>query len=306
MNQIEELALEYRTELELGRLSEWERAKREAQIWELVTDKEHHHRREYLKNLLGGLLNEYDKRQVLYGAGAAASQLWERLQAKALPYRTACSILREAKALSRKEARPLPETIGELLAKYDELPFVRKLPNGYTYRWGGVRMAEQEKQSPPPLEEDRLFWKWVRDGIAPYIRQRLSGLDPIWSEQIFKSFEVDLKGVLHTLQTKISKATYAHRMETKHAIYLLDRESVRAACHTLAIDPPPFGRPVDLDLAQRKKRQLAQLYHPDRHGGDESLRPKYEQVIKAYELLEEYNQRRSLVENADGGNNGGR
>ena len=58
----------------------------------------------------------------------------------------------------------------------------------------------------------------------------------------------------------------------------------------LAIDPPKkLGEPVDLKQAAKQKRTLARLYHPDA-SGREDTRGAYEQVIKAYEALEEYNE----------------
>lgn len=287
--EIEALVLDYKARE--ASLSEREKAEMEASIWTLVPTKGIS-RREFFKDLFGGKTTEYDNRQGLQRVGSLADPLWKRIDSKDMPVFTAVDLLARAKKEAKKIGRPLQAVIAFRVAEYDQFPYVKHLASGFRLRIPGSkeRWKPETEEIKPPIEDDRAFWKMVRERILPFIQNKLKGADPIVAEQLFKNFEVELKGAMYRLQTKISKATHANRNEVKHGSLFIDRNAVREACFLLAIDPPAFGKHVDLDKAVRKKRQLAQLYHPDKHGGDESLRPKYEQVMKAYDTLEEYNQ----------------
>lgn len=73
----------------------------------------------------------------------------------------------------------------------------------------------------------------------------------------------------------------------------VDRLKVLAACDTLNVPRPKPGRPVDLAKAKRHQRQAVRAYHPDMNGGDQKHRNEFEAAVKAYDVLEVYNE--SLV-----------
>lgn len=56
------------------------------------------------------------------------------------------------------------------------------------------------------------------------------------------------------------------------------------------MDPPKRGSSLAATLAQanRQKRTLARLYHPDTNEGSDTTRPQFQAVIDAYLLVEQY------------------
>jgi curved DNA-binding protein CbpA len=57
------------------------------------------------------------------------------------------------------------------------------------------------------------------------------------------------------------------------------------------VEPPKRGRRfTDAAMKEARKayRSFARHYHPDRHGGDETLRPQFEAVIHAWTVIDTY------------------
>jgi hypothetical protein len=276
--------------------TEFEKAKLEQAIWDNVQDRSLE-RRKYLHALISAPPNETDLRSSLLRGMPASEPLWERVHLKTMPLSTASKILRHAKEKARRSPKTLAEIVKQAVEEYDNYPFTVRLPGGWT-------MKRKASTDLPNLEDapfvrrsqgsaddsDRLFWKSIREMVAAHVATRLKGTDPIVANQVYKRFEVDLKILLDEFGDRISRAATGHRDAFIHTKEAINRPRIRQACLILAIDPPNSGRPVDLDKASKQKKRLAKLYHPDSHGGDESMREKYHEVLGAYQLLEDYNE----------------
>lgn len=295
-------------------LTERQKAEIEQKIWALVADRSIV-RRDYLKDLLGAGPHDTDLRSTLIRVGTAADLLWLRVLNKEMPLKTASMKLREAKETSRTTKLTLVEAVRRVVDEYDQLPLVRRMPGGVQLRIGTQsdvvqrRMEKQvfDKKPKPAAEEgDRAFWKWFRDSIYPFVSTKLKRVEPILAEKLYREFEVEFKTMLDDLQSRISRTLHEHKRGANILFKQATRESVRAACLVLSIDPPSFGRAADLKKATIQKRKLVKLYHPDLHGGDTGFRAKYQEVLEAYDTLDDYN--RSLIpsgEEKHGGNHNG-
>jgi hypothetical protein len=287
-------------------LTNRERATIEYEIWERWTERTDQ-RRVILRDLLGVNTSDSESRSSLKSCGSAANPLWDRVESKQMPLSTAADIVKAARA----EARRSPLTVGEIIEQkareYDARPFTKKSRSGQVFRWGPPQKPGFKSTSKPLTEDDRAFWKWIRENIGNYAKAKLQNVDPIVAEEAIKRFEVEMRAMIDDLQGRVSRASHEGSKRTQQGSFLIARESLSEACFTLSIDPPRWGAHVDIEKAQRQKKKLVQLYHPDKHGGDESLRPQYDKVLEAFQVIEDYNDmlKRPSGEVQHGGSNDG-
>lgn len=256
-------------------------------------------RERFLAELFGqGAPTDYRLRFELLNAHDWATPLWERIDKESMPLHTAIRLLRAAKKRSNTESLPVAEAMDKLLAEYGELAQSR-LPSGKVVRkrtptkLGGLddvaRGKQRKRVEKAKLADPRVFWPHLRSMVAQHVALRLVDADPIVAEQLWREFERDLKVLVDEMAHKLYRVTQTQKKDNE-AKLLIKAHKMREACALLAIDPPRRGKAVDLKLANKHKRKLLALYHPDSHGGNDHMRSQFEAVSKAYQILEQYNE----------------
>lgn len=255
-------------------MSMLERAHFEDSIWGSLTptekkkaNKPRHGRVTWLSALLGISQHGLSQRRTLLLAGVAADPLWHRIHNDKMATTTATRLLRNAKHRARQIRCTHTVALEEVLKEYDNL------------ECGSARLRKKK-----PVR--KTLWSTVRVAAEEYAKSKLSSIDPVAANQLMNDFKRDLRALTEEWQARI---THYKQQERRRDVAEISRSDVIHACSTLAMDPPPPGHLVDLKLARKKQRQLGRLYHPDSHGGDESMRPKFEAVNDAYQLLVDYN-----------------
>lgn len=283
--------LVHRYQAELSSLSNRQKAVIEQDIWFLLGPykRKEMDRRKTLSLILGGSHQDYEQRFILLNAGEAGAPFWSRLDSGEMSLYTAVRLYREAKSRAHRSRTGLPEAVIYVLAEYDALP-VSYLPGG-----GFVRKKTAKKiprpVTPPPrkpvTESSKAFFVAVRQLASDYLAMRLKGLDEIVAEKLWREFEAELNALLEEFAKKVYRTNLAerriHEAETE-----VNRPLIVKACRILCMDPPRPGAPIDRAHAKKNKAKLVRLYHPDAHGGDESMRPQYEAVLEAWSVVERY------------------
>lgn len=223
--------------------------------------------------------------------GDAAEPLWSRIEAGGLQLKRASKMAIEARRSAVSRGLSLNEAVANVLAAYDALPVQVTTRGGRSFRktrnGGGKgkapwRSATAEAIASPD-EPSREFWAKLRAQVIA--RARLSACDANLgaATDLAKEFCRELDTLISTFQ---QKETHLRAQSVRP----ISRGQVIDACATLNHEEPGSTEDLShwLKLAGAKKRKLAKLYHPDAHGGDESLRPEYQAVIEAYLVCEQY------------------
>lgn len=279
-------------------ITEREKATREKEIWD-ATDhltRRQYDRREYIATFMGGTQAKVQIREALINAGSAGDILWQKIEQEGMLPATAHRLLREAKARVVPKKETLIEGLGVILAEYDALP-VAKTGDGRAFRRRNpshikrpVTVVGKSKKKGTPKEDDsKTLFSQMREIIAGYVAGRLEGIDPIMGERLWQTFSKDLNTLLGDFSRKVYRVARQERTEVALKVEVGRRE-VLDACATLRMNAPKIGRPVDLAMAKRQKRSLARLLHPDSNSGDHSLADQYDEVVKAFDVLEQYNE----------------
>lgn len=279
-------------------LSEKEKAQAEKEVWD-ATDhivRHSYQRREYLAAFLSGTQAKVQVREALLNAGSAVDILWERIHAGKMLPTTAHSLLRRAKGRVELHKETLVEGLAFVLMDHDSLPiahtsdgreFRRRNPSSLRRPPAkGERPAKKKGGS----DDSKLIFGQIRGMVAAYCAARMEGLDPIVSERIMQSVSKDLNAVLVEFAGRVYRAAQQEKQEIKLMVEIGRREIIEA-CRVLRMDPPRAGTPVNMSLAKRQKRILARLFHPDANDGSNSFTEQYDEVVKAYEMIESYNQK---------------
>lgn len=134
-------------------------------------------------------------------------------------------------------------------------------------------------------EGTKAFWTRIRSAVKTFVAQRLPDASPDEIDAEIDAFEKDLL-VLCTQHQKKWRVREHQQQQTK----LISRSRFCNALRTLHMDSPKRGVPLAATLAQanRQKRTLARLYHPDTNEGNETRRPQFQAVIDAYLVIEQY------------------
>jgi hypothetical protein len=77
------------------------------------------------------------------------------------------------------------------------------------------------------------------------------------------------------------------------------RAAFLRACEDIGFPPPRPGYPIDMAKVRKLKRKQVVQYHPDRHRGDERLRPLLERVIRASEVIAAYSEQTARLNEGD-------
>ena len=109
------------------------------------------------------------------------------------------------------------------------------------------------------------------------------GFPEVERKRLEKQVHGELSSAYDVIRIKVTR-------RAKNQPIALDRLQVIAACDTLSIPRPKIGKPVDLARAKRHRNQNARAYHPDANSGNEKNRNELEAALKAYDVLEAYNE----------------
>ena len=265
-------------------LSEKRKAEMERDIWALVTagEKRVEERATWLSRVCGVTYNAVRCRAEVLAFGSAAEVLWERIDKKKLHLCTARQFARKAGGLSRQatmgeERLTKGAALQAIIDEYDHRPRERVV-NGVPTR----------TSVPVRKEDNKSLWVAVGELVTRRLSAKFKGLDAHVTATLISDFERDIKIATDDLQRRIlrEQSTGKEFSETMRAA--LTRTQLVDACAVLILDPPVFGKPIDLEKAGKQKRQLARQYHPDANEGQEHKRALYEAVINAYNTLENY------------------
>lgn len=272
--------------------SEYEKARIEQRIWETTTLEERQGakrlKREFVAPLLSEQTSLIEQRSALLAAGSAAQPLWDRIAAKTMTTRQGWRVLRDARFIERSKALPLAHAVLEALKIFDTAPLYRGMKT--QLKRPPLRGPNAAKRSTrlknTPLAQSSRFWESIRTQVGEFMRERIeeTEADPVVVERLMTDFIKDVKVLTDTWVSKIARAAGAERGST-----VARRAVVIAACRTLLLDPPKLGKPVDLAIANSRKKSLARAYHPD-GGGSAATTAQYQEVLEAYATLESYNE----------------
>lgn len=121
-------------------------------------------------------------------------------------------------------------------------------------------------------------------GLADYLVGMLPPQVPESERRrLRKSVHGEIRATVETLRTKLRRRASNEPID-------VSRLKVLAACKVLNVPAPKVGQPVDLTLAKKHQRQAVRAYHPDANGGNDANRNEFEAAVKAYEVLEDYNE----------------
>ena len=224
------------------------------------------------------LLNETHyslrNRRDLHLAGEAAEPLWVRIE-NGMPLGTAVKILKEAK--QNRDLIGYDKAVDEALAK-----------RGYRVE-RAVKLVEKEEAPAAPAPESittsRALFNSLTDTLTHYLQKQLSSVPEQDRELLIEEFERDISSVIQLHGAKWRRMALKQREQQ-----MVTRAEFHQALLTLHMDPPKHGTklPQLLTQANKQKRTLARMYHPDLHGGRDETRPQYEAVIEAFLVVQQY------------------
>lgn len=264
-------------------------------------------RRQVLAELLGVPQSSIDLRsQFFHCDPPVADLIWDLLDNKSLPLHTAVKTLRTAVRRSRTNGEPLFNSLAGLISSMNP----KDNSHGHTVHLSTGRVFFRKnrgslKPDDPPLVKDSPkdpeilnsnettndpnVWMSIRKLLSQDIERRMSGMDKTVSDALWHDIDIELKVFIDSLQSKIYRVKRREVSGQGATIAALSRAKIMYACRTLHMDPPDkHGKPIDMQFARRMKRKLGALYHPDNHGGSDAERPRYEAVMQAYDILEQY------------------
>jgi len=118
--------------------------------------------------------------------------------------------------------------------------------------------------------------------LEQVVVQRCEGIDSLDVEEVRTWMSKEIERLLARLSSKIwYKRQKGSPVEINRLQYV-------KACKVLGIAESLVGQPVDVEGAKIAKRALVKFLHPDTIGGDSSKTDRYQQVIDAFDTIEDY------------------
>lgn len=275
--------------------TERERAHVEALLWMTAgadervdlrdEGKVNHGRQLWVSKLVGAPEVEVAKRARLHSGNPDIDELWSRIDKREFSLGMAVRWLTEARKLKQqRDDITLREALTRLLAEYDTWPKRREgeYMVGVKPASSFSRVPMRKKHARVYANDDRAFWGKLRELLQDFVQRRMEGVEPLTQSTLLSEFERELKVVTASWGGKMERAK---QRGTDNAVLLISRVKVTRACEVLSMDPPKPGKPVDMKLAQSRKRTLAKTYHPD---VSPTTRDQYEAVLEAFAVLEDY------------------
>jgi hypothetical protein len=265
------------------------KAQIEDRIWNLVLPAErrpYKSKPRYLAHALGGAINQYAQRAYLLKA-KGNTELWRRVDHEGMLATTAVRLHREARVLEKRRKIPFIDALMTVLGEYDSLPKRGKTRARNPSKLSRVKdrqVQQARKRAKQVRENGDTFWKELRESIREYVVAHLPDGEVVDIDPVWRALETDLKVVIEDFQSRLSRL----RREQRETLEPIKRSRLRDACQTLHLDPPTKTKPLDMARVRKQKRVLARAYHPDAHGGDDSMRAQYNAVLDAYHVIEQW------------------
>lgn len=259
--------------------SQRERADVERRLWELRPDSVQsshgrHAQRRWLAELTGDSVHATMCRISLLNAGSPADPLWNAIDEEGMPISTAVRLL----VAARRRGGSLPWGIETVMSEWRRTGVETKTADGATFR---RRRPGEVVESP-----SRFVFAAIRRQLKDHLQKRGTTLKDDEIHRLLDEFEREVDVLVTSYQNRVAAAEQRARGKTLPP----SRSSVVDACTTLSIDPPRAGYAVDLTKARRHQRRLGAKYHPDANRGSNHMINEYNAVMKAYAVLEEYNE----------------
>lgn len=127
----------------------------------------------------------------------------------------------------------------------------------------------------------------LKEKINPFVKARLEGLD---SEagvgEILDNFYLDLRNTYQDLLTKIRRI---RNLTGSKQVLEVKRDKIKWALEVLRVDVKRGWTREDLDVSFIKKqyKQMVNRFHPDKPTSDENTLARFQEVKKAYEVLQD-------------------
>lgn len=275
--ELEKLAVEHR-----AATTNKERARIESEAAAIITPEDRKHYkslRDVLAHLFSSKEYEIEARRVIYSTGVYGDQVWDKIERKEIPLRTAAGLCQKAKTVPNTH---LHKAIEELLREYDELPYVSTL-NGVTFRRSSPTRGAELAEIKDPAD----WWELMRLDVIP----DQSKLDIPAAKIILQRMEKEFKISIDICRRDIEKAVqHSEWVKSKAKSKELEvaRKKMMDACVALHMDVPSGSEIPDIERARKQMHRLARMYHPDANAGDEKNIPQYYKVLEAYDTIEKF------------------
>lgn len=241
-----------------------------------------HHMIQWASKTLGQSQHSLSRRRELWIIGEAADVLWPRIEA-GMPLGRAQRVLMAARsrASSRRNRAAFRRAVEDELRKLDFLP----TESANSPPQVPLPQAQTAIPFPSPELAPREFWQRLRDVVSVHMRPRLEGVPEHERDRLMDDFDRDIQSVFAQHSAKWQKASRLLQEQRR-----IPRQRFVNALRALHMDPPRRGAPLEPVLVQanKQKRTLARLYHPDSHGGSEHTRDQYQAVLDAFLVVEQY------------------
>lgn len=235
---------------------------------------------QWASNTLGQSQHAMARRRELWIAGPAADPLWARVDA-GMPIGRTARVLRAARGrASRRNREAFRRAIEDELRKMDYRPADEdavatpsRLPD------------VSDPELPAPNLGAREFWQKLRRVLSEHMRPRLGFMPEHERDRLLDDFDRDVQALCAQHSSKWQKSAKVQQERQR-----VSRQHFANALRALHMDPPRRGAPLEPVLAQanKQKKTLARLYHPDSHGGSEHMRAQYQAVLDAFLVIEQY------------------
>jgi hypothetical protein len=269
------------------------RAEIELEMWNLYgkleVRTEKRDRADYVATVLGTQRYPIALRQRLLGYGDAFEVLWQRVE-EDMMLRTACELAHTVKK-TKGRGETDQEVLSRVLAEYDARPNIYHVAGKIVRRPAWLKSKSAVSERPPRDSSGKTsegqFWIELRGLIRGYVQERLMGHSEMELATDIERLETDLKVVFAEFQSRIG----TRRRRQVPLSVAITRRALVEACRTLHLDPPKSTTEAPgeafFKTAQRRFKELAREYHPDRHGSD-ATRPQFEAVMEAWRVIQDY------------------
>ena len=307
-------------------LTELQRAETENQIWMLLPDSIHGSTTRIIWLAANLKLSTFavKLRSALFFGLPETKCLFDMVNDNKILLATAGRILRDANEYrKRNDDVSREEAISYKIKEYENTGVEVRLPDGRSFRRRISVDEEMEDTAETKVSEDtpslRIlaspvetvdvppkkgrekmkgdsarartvnFFEEIREHALVFAKE--SGgdaeVEDVIMERLISGLETDLKVAFDGFLARL-RAVKKFNKNDLRAKSGITQAVLRKACLALAMDPPVFGKPVDLKKAEKQKRRTAAQYHPDKHAGDDSMRAQYENVLESFSLIEKY------------------